>query len=134
MYLYSSANIVLFSQITIDLCKNQPKVCSFHLFVYSCPRQRAILRQAKRQGDYLRPFGSKRAELERKQAGGSESSALTIRISRQNTEIRRFPNRNLENCVISQTSDKQRWFEISSKVTKKREKCKFGEAKLHKKG
>ena len=54
-----------------------------------------------------------------KQAGGSASSGLTIRISRQNTEIRRFPNRNLENCVSSQTSDKQRWFEISSKVTKK---------------
>ena len=68
---------------------------------------------------FLRPFGSKRAELERKQAGGSASSGLTIRISRQNTEIRRFPNCNLENCVISQTSDKQRWFEISSKVTKK---------------
>ena len=67
---------------------------------------------------FLRPFGSKRAELERKQAGGSASSGLTIRISRQNTEIRRFPNCNLENCVISQTSDKQRWFEISSKVTK----------------
>ena len=57
-----------------------------------------------------------------KQAGGSASSGLTIRISRQNTEIRRFPNCNLENCVISQTSDKQRWFEISSKVTKKAEK------------
>ena len=69
---------------------------------------------------FLRPFGSKRAELERKQAGGSASSGLTIRISRQNTEIRRFPNCNLENCVISQTSDKQRWFEISSKVTKNR--------------
>lgn len=53
-----------------------------------------------------------------KQAGGSASSGLTIRISRQNTEIRRFPNLNLENCVSSQTSDKQRWFEISSKVTK----------------
>ena len=57
-----------------------------------------------------------------KQAGGSASSGLTIRVSRQNTEIRRFPNCNLENCVISQTSDKQRWFEISSKVTKKAEK------------
>lgn len=57
-----------------------------------------------------------------KQAGGSASSGLTIRISRQNTEIRRFPNRNLENCVSSQTSDKQRWFEISSKVTKKNDK------------
>ena len=53
-----------------------------------------------------------------KQAGGSASSGLTIRISRQNTEIRRFPNCNLENCVISQTSDKQRWFEISYKDTK----------------
>ena len=53
-----------------------------------------------------------------KQAGGSASSGLTIRISRQNVEIRRFPVRNLENRVISQTSDKQRKFEISSKVTK----------------
>jgi len=35
-------------------------------YLYFCPRQRAILRQAKRQSDYLRPFGSKRAELERK--------------------------------------------------------------------
>ena len=76
--------------------------------MYLCPNKES----------FLRPFGSKRAELERKQAGGSASSGLTIRISRQNTEIRRFPNCNLENCVISQTSDKQRWFEISSKVTK----------------
>jgi hypothetical protein len=60
-----------------------------------------------------------------KQAGGSASSALTIRISRQNAEIRRFPVRNLENRVISQTSDKQRKFEISSKVTKKRTKSKM---------
>ena len=44
--------------------------------MYLCPRQRAILRQAKRQGDYLRPVGSKRAELERKQAGGSASGVL----------------------------------------------------------
>ena len=55
-----------------------------------------------------------------KQAGGSASSALTIRISRKNTEIRSFPIRNTENRAISQTSDKQRKFEISSKVTKKR--------------
>ena len=55
-----------------------------------------------------------------KQAGGSASSALTINISRKNTEIRRFSIRNLENCVLSQTYDKQRKFEISSKVTKKR--------------
>ena len=67
---------------------------------------------------YLCTFAPDKEPL--KQAGGSEKSALTIRISRQNTEIRRFPNRNLENCVISQTSDKQRWFEISSKVTKNR--------------
>ena len=60
-----------------------------------------------------------------KQAGGSASSGLTIRISRQNTEIRRFPNCNLENRAISQTSDKQRWFEISSKVTKSREQYKI---------
>ena len=59
-----------------------------------------------------------------KRAGGSASSGLTIRISWKNAEIRRFPIRNLENRVISQTSDKQRWFEISSKVTKKRVKCK----------
>ena len=32
-----------------------------------------------------------------KQAGGSESSALTIRISRQNTEIRRFT----DECIYS---------------------------------
>ena len=47
-----------------------------------------------------------------KQAGGSASSGLTIRISRQNTEIRRFPVRNFENCVIFQASDKQIWFEF----------------------
>ena len=68
---------------------------------------------------FLRPFGSKRAELERKQAGGSASSNLIIRRLQQDTDIRWFPVRNLENRVISQTSDKQRWFENSSKVTKK---------------
>ena len=51
-------------------------------------------------------------------------SGLTLRISRQNAEIRRFPIRNPENRVISQASDKQRKFEISYKVTKKRVKCK----------
>ena len=27
----SDAKLVLFSQITMDLCKNQPKICSFHI-------------------------------------------------------------------------------------------------------
>ena len=54
-----------------------------------------------------------------KQAGGSASSDLIIRRLQQDTDIRWFPVRNLENRVISQTSDKQRWFENSSKVTKK---------------
>jgi len=46
-----------------------------------------------------------------KQAGGSASSGLSPRKLRQNTEVRRFPVRNLENGVISQTSCKQRKFE-----------------------
>ena len=54
-----------------------------------------------------------------KQAGGSASSDLIIRRLQQDTDIRWFPVRNLENRVISQTSDKQRWFENSSKVTRK---------------
>ena len=54
-----------------------------------------------------------------KQAGGSASSDLIIRRLQQDTDIRWFPVRNLENRVISQTSDKQRWFENSSKVMKK---------------
>ena len=59
-----------------------------------------------------------------KQAGGSASSDLIIRRLQQDTDIRWFPVRNLENRVISQTSDKQRWFENSSKVTKSRAKYK----------
>lgn len=66
-----------------------------HFYVYFYPRQRAI------------------------ETGWWFSvKCLTIRISRKNAEVRRFPVRNLKNNVIFQTSDKQRKFEISFKVTK----------------
>lgn len=45
-----------------------------------------------------------------KQAGGSTSRVLSIRKLRQNTEVRRFSNCNLENCAIPQTSRKHRKF------------------------
>ena len=54
-----------------------------------------------------------------KQAGGSASSDLIIRRLQQDTDIRWFPVRNLENRVISQTSDKQDGLRILPKLRKK---------------
>ena len=51
----------------MDLCKNQPKVCSFHII--------CVLLHLDKE-PFLRPFGNKRAELERKQAGDSASGVL----------------------------------------------------------
>ena len=68
-----------------------------------------------------------------KQAGGSASSDLIIRRLQQDTDIRWFPVRNLENRVISQTSDKQDGLRILPKLRKywvvaKKNAEKFAEA------
>ena len=60
-----------------------------------------------------------------KQAGGSASSDLIIRRLQQDTDIRWFPVRNLENRVISQTSDKQDGLRILPKLRKNGGKAKF---------